>query len=488
VSHAARKVCDTVATKCQHSCSLEGNECIYREKGQPGLRPGFGKALESRLDLLENTMDDVKGSLDRVLAHIQQQPAPPTTHHPAHPSSSQPTLADAGAAWHTPQIGSSVQAQVGPTSYVAGSVSFDTPSQSALVDSDLPSAQVLTSLVDIYFDMIYAWCPLFHRSTFTNSIFEMDHRALLHGVVVVTLRFLDILELPEVEKERHLTVSREYVLHSAMDNCTLMSTQALALLAVDAIGSGTGPRTWNIMSLLATAARQLGLFKDVAPAAVEPDTPLVHNDDDYGEIDPTFVVAEERRRLIWVLCLLDRLSSVQHGQLGNIKTRAIRAGYPSMDDEWGVAVVQREYLPPPSTDFAFVRTSPNLWHHFIDLLDFVDRSNQLLLQPVNLTVAAHCQEWQSNFRRLDVNLSTWYEGLPMAIRLSQAEFSVMWTLLQATYYLWVRPHNPVPSVNANYPPAYASACTLSPPSPPRPPNMSSPPPPPASAAVKPSKP
>ncbi|KAJ0385248.1 hypothetical protein COL922a_006757 [Colletotrichum nupharicola] len=42
--------------------SYAGVVCEYKEKGQPGLRPGYGKAVEQRLSLLEDNMDNMSRS------------------------------------------------------------------------------------------------------------------------------------------------------------------------------------------------------------------------------------------------------------------------------------------------------------------------------------------------------------------------------------------------------------------------------------------
>ena len=69
----------------------------------------------------------------------------------------------------------------------------------------------------------------------------------------------------------------------------------------------------------------------------------------------------------------------------------------------------------------------------------MDRSNQLLIKPLDLTLPAHCQEWQSIFRRLDITMSTWFENLPREIRQRPATFDPMWVMLHATAQLYDRP-------------------------------------------------
>jgi hypothetical protein len=55
--------------------------------------------------------------------------------------------------------------------------------------SRLPPAPLLTKLINFYFDLVYAWCPLFHKQTFIQEMHDEGRQILLHGIVVVCFRF-----------------------------------------------------------------------------------------------------------------------------------------------------------------------------------------------------------------------------------------------------------------------------------------------------------
>ncbi|KAK6423589.1 hypothetical protein LTR95_016508 [Oleoguttula sp. CCFEE 5521] len=296
---------------------------------------------------------------------------------------------------------------------------------------------VITKLVHLFFEHVYPWFPIFHRPSFEAMMFEPGREILLHGILATSFRFW-IDAAPSIEQRKaYVKTARERILLATIDDCTLLSAQALALAAVDALGQGTGPRAWNSMSLLATAAKHLELSKSQSLEFTERSTPLVANDpDDDGEL--SIVQAEERKRLLWAICSLDRFSSVSHGQPGGIDMRNIRLPYPKSDDQWEQNSPDRWYQAPTvKTSFheADTGASYDVWHHYIDALAFVDRSNQFLIQPVNLMVSVQCQEWQSNFRRLDTSLSSWFNALPAQVREPQTMFRPAWVMLQATVYL-----------------------------------------------------
>ncbi|KAK6442376.1 hypothetical protein LTR95_001392 [Oleoguttula sp. CCFEE 5521] len=161
------------------------------------------------------------------------------------------------------------------------------------------------------------------------------------------------------------------------------------------------------MSLLATAAKHLELSKSQSLESTERSTPLVANDpDDDGEL--SIVQAEERKRSLWAICSLDRFSSVAHGQPGGIDMRNIRLPYPKSDHQWEQDSQDRWYQAP---------TMKSSFH------------------DADMGTSYDCQEWQSNFRRLDSSLTSWFSALPAQVREPQTNFSPPWVMLQATVYL-----------------------------------------------------
>lgn len=298
---------------------------------------------------------------------------------------------------------------------------------------ELPDQTVLTDLVELFFELIYPWAPLFNKAHFVSYMFSPERQLLLHGIVVLCFRFWTKPDPPLDARESFVKASRERILLQTIDVCSLVGSQALALLTIDALGQGPGPRTWNLMAMLVTAAQQQSL----ARSHVQADTrsSLVNNEEPEDDAHRSTIEAEERRRLFWTIYSLDRFSSVPHGQAGAIDSRTIKLQYPASDTEWNQASVPEWFQGASAATTSHHHQPANLWHHYIDLLTLVDRSNQLLVQPVNLTLPANCQEWQSNFRRLDMTLSTWFENLPKDIREPQVAFDPMRTLIHATFYL-----------------------------------------------------
>jgi hypothetical protein len=206
---------------------------------------------------------------------------------------------------------------------------------------------------------------------------------------------------------------------------------------MDAIGQGPGPRTWNIMAMLVTASKQMGLAKGFSPTNTETNTPLVRNEDPDDNLDLSSIEVEEKRRLFWTIYSLDRFFSVSHGQSCSIDTKSVKLPYPTKDEDWGQSVAPKWFQGTGAAKSTSSSSVTNLCQHNIDLLALLDRSNQLLIQPVNYSLPAHCQEWQSEVRRLDIAMSTWFEDLPREIREPPATFDPMWVTVHATFHLYV---------------------------------------------------
>jgi hypothetical protein len=301
----------------------------------------------------------------------------------------------------------------------------------------LPPATVMQELVELFFELVHPWMPMFCQPHFRSNMFAPERQVLLHAIVAVTFRFWRKPAPAAKERDDFVRASREQVLLRTFDACSLVSTQALALLALDSLGQGPGPRTWNAMSMLVAACRHLGLAKSPSPTTPETTSPLVRNEDDDDGAGVSYIAVEEKRRLFWTIYSLDRFSSASHGQPGGIDAKNIRLPYPASDRDWG------QYVPPewfqavvPQAKLTHVHCPSRLWHHTIDVLAMMDRANQLLIKPLDLTLPAHCQEWQSMFRRLDITMSTWFENLPREVHERPATFDPMWIMLHATFQLY----------------------------------------------------
>jgi hypothetical protein len=383
-------------------------------------------------------MEKISQSVQDILSHVQTPLATGISLQTAEPktSKSRASKAASGAQlWQTSQQLSEV-ASIISTPEIEQLPPFLSTLELQTIDSRLPAKDTLQELVELFFDLVYPWVPLFNKHSFIANLFSPGRQILLHGIVVITFRFWR-KSAPSAEMRENFTkISQEQILLNAIDACSLISTQALALLAVDAIGQGPGPRMWNMMAMLITASKQMGLAKGFSPASNETNIPLVRNEDPVDNLNLSSIEVEEKRRLFWTIYSLDHFSSVSHGQPSGIDTKSIELPYPARDEGWGQSVALEWFQGTAAVKSAHLRCHANLWHHNIDLLALLDQSNRFLIQPVNFSLPAHCQEWQSGFRRLDIAMSTWFENLPREVREQPSSFDPMWIMVHATFHLY----------------------------------------------------
>ncbi|KAG6024335.1 hypothetical protein E4U40_003328 [Claviceps sp. LM458 group G5] len=230
-----RKVrCDREQPSCGW-CARNGAVCEYKERRRPGLRAGFGKELQERMDRLEATLQCHAEMIQTALAanprpnalegirnskanlptsslptsHQEETRGETSTHlyctttseanHTSHqgdsgvlmsrtkPSSFTPTppSIELIAPQYTSSVGSMAATSrarpLQPTDAGSGTQNYyshgqtqatlQSPIVSALPDQDLPPYDLLYSLVDLYFKHINTWCPILHRKTTLDSLF-----------------------------------------------------------------------------------------------------------------------------------------------------------------------------------------------------------------------------------------------------------------------------------------------------------------------------
>ncbi|RDA94243.1 hypothetical protein CP533_0569, partial [Ophiocordyceps camponoti-saundersi (nom. inval.)] len=231
------------------------------------------------------------------------------------------------------------------------------------------------------------WCPVLDRkSTFavlfgSTSLSESD-RILLYAIVATTLRFLKDPRLSADTRAHYHAVSRHAVIMYAMENVTVASLKALVILALDELGTSEGPRGWNMLALLVQSVRHLGLCLE-SRTYLNTDTVTPNNQ---GPTPPPKTVPESwiddegRRRLCWMVYLLDRYATVATTTLD------------FMLDDGGM----RRVLPC-SYDL-FSRNVP------------VETSGGAVSKPENLGTTT--TGWRNTYRSLDAALDGWLQSLP----------------------------------------------------------------------------
>ena len=371
------ELCKTRKVKCDRGqpscgwCLRNGQICEYRERKKPGLRAGYGRELEARLDKLEGVLQTQQHVLRQLADNLpggqavggavlsptgppQRLPQAETalfmqtsnTYPSAAPiarqdSSYQPLMSlDGSQQQHANYLAQQSQPslQLAPSTSSDGYAPTNPPLESPSLnipnagqmnlsvqdaamnavsqDQDFPPYDLLYALTDLFFIHINTWCPILHRRTTLDSLFgptplEEADRILLHAIVATTLRFSQDQRLNEQSRERYHSISKQKVLLYGLENSSVKALQALVILALDIIGSSNGPPGWNLLALITRSVVQLGLAVEATSASVAPVYPSIYTLRAMVLPEPkSFIEDESRRRLFWMVYLLDRYATI----------------------------------------------------------------------------------------------------------------------------------------------------------------------------------
>ncbi|KAK4185494.1 fungal-specific transcription factor [Podospora australis] len=341
---------------------------------------------------------------------------------------------------HLPHIAAQLPAQIlapVPSQIPAGPLSsqmltpmasqMPTPLASQMVpEYELPPYDLVYSLVDLYFKHINSWCPILHRKAtfdalFPPSVTEEADKILMHAIVATTLRYSTDPRLTEENRQRYHDASKRRVILYGMENLSVKSLQALVILALDLCGTGNGPPGWNIMAIITRAVVQLGLAVESNSFSVAPSYQSIYTL--RAMILPEardFIEEESRRRLFWMVYLLDRYATVATAFEFALDDRDIDRRLPCRDDLWmrNQAVETRWFRTddnqPTANGAGSHQDADNMgpFSYYIEILGILTKVHNFLKQPVDISAPADVERWQTRYKDLDRMFSAWKFRLP----------------------------------------------------------------------------
>ncbi|WWC60752.1 uncharacterized protein I303_103328 [Kwoniella dejecticola CBS 10117] len=463
----SRKIkCDSNKPTCLN-CAKAPSECFYPPKLKPGLRPGTGLEMIKRVELLEERIETYEQRLaeqESRLAQIQQAgpSAGPSFSYDTQTPLNDPFLQSTQSNTFNPLIQTSIapsQTQLTslPTNLSNPSVQslpfatdpsptngFD-PSSLAMHTSPgvnmaspssfldphiLPSDDIVRDLLTLFFTHIHPWAPILSPSI---PEFKPPWTIVHHAIVVVTLRLSTDPRLSST-KELIKKRAKQHVLAHAVESTSISSVQALALLALDLIGSEQGPSSWGILALLTRSAVHLGLSKEEeAPswASIAPIPALSRT----VIIPPatTWHEDESRRRLFWLIFCLDRYACVATGWDFALPDSDIKRRLPCSDAVWARSdwhqsppfrsIFQRETLY-----FDLDDVSPMAY--LVEALDLLGRAHTLQSQMLEPGDSRAMNNRKDKTLALTASTKRWFANAP----LERIEPPGMRLMIQAAYY------------------------------------------------------
>ncbi|KAI9699506.1 MAG: hypothetical protein M1820_007137 [Bogoriella megaspora] len=503
--------CDRGQPSCGW-CVRNNQVCEYKERKKPGLRAGYGRELEARLDRLESILESQQSAITQLSNNaihggghalppapeqpVYKGPTIPQTPHVPRPetalflqkpstfppqpqqmdysnvfgaTSAQPNgfqqLPSVSEALRPPSISAlptprdiytpaqpsleSPTLTIPGTSPAVGNVNVVTP------DDRLPPYDLLYVLVDLYFRHINTWCPILHRRTTLDSLFggttlEEADRILLHAIVATTLRFSTDERLTPETRQRYHAHSKQKVLLYGLEHSSVKALQALVILALDLVGASNGPPGWNLLALITRSVVQLGLAVEATSASVSPNYPSIYTLRAMVLNEAKdFIEDESRRRLFWMVYILDRYATIATAFEFALDEKEIDRKLPCRDELFArnQAGETKWFKTEERTDYTMNKPE-NLgsFSYYVEIVGILSRIHLFLKKPVDIGALPDVERWQKEYRQLDSLLNSWKFGLPTEFGnssrlLNQPNNNKIvtcgWIMLHATYHTTV---------------------------------------------------
>ncbi|KAL4955384.1 hypothetical protein BDW69DRAFT_182581 [Aspergillus filifer] len=431
-------------------CVRFNTDCIYDDrKLKPGLRAGAVDALSRRIETLENMFlgqgvlwremweglypgrafpgvdnengngNGIQGQKESIKRSLLQVAA-----EAEHSRESQPAGGEDGSS--RPAKRQMTQTTIEPSNSAKGPL---TPKE--IIESDL-----MTRLVEFYFDNIHHWIPILHIHRFRQQIKSREGRGravyILYAIIAACIRFISDPVLADEEKKSTVAEKcrREVVLHS-MESFSVENLQALVIIAFDTIARGRGPSSWSVVGSTTRTVEhlQLSVEEEHLLNRNQPGERLIRRIT-FMKPSSCWQEAEERRRVFWTVFLMDRFCSVSTGWNVSLTSADVKRRLPCEGTLWqreeevrapyfGIADAAASNRPPailagsPVGSDPAERSSIGGFAYCIEATESLALvSNFFVHQPLDVRNSDEAQLWLMRFKELDLRLVQWKLFLP----------------------------------------------------------------------------
>ncbi|KAF9957600.1 hypothetical protein BGZ72_001639 [Mortierella alpina] len=295
---------------------------------------------------------------------------------------------------------------------------------------DLPSPEVMTKLLNLYFSYVHPFAPVFVWSKFLKRLQTRDYSPsflfLLNSIFALASRFSDDPSLrtdptkPETVGVRFVEKAKA-ILDTIYDSPDMYCVGALVLLSYQQMGTGGGYRAWMFIGISIRMAQHLGLNRDCMK--LNPHMPALDR--------------EERNRIWWTCFVADRIVSATFGRPQGINEHDVDATYPEGIDEENI---QLEYRLEGANSI-LTGPSPHSEKNFVymaSLTRIMGRVMVSLYSPLSRATSMSSSSMTDSapLEQLDKELTDWLLTLPphLQFRSVQQEPGTFVCTLHMTFY------------------------------------------------------
>ena len=328
-------------------------------------------------------------------------------------------------------------------------------SMPATVQQEFPDHDLCYQLVDLFFKHVNVWCPILHRRSTMDLLFgttalQEEDKVLLHAIIATTLRFSTDRRLSEAARQTQHKISRERVQLFGMEHSSVKALQALVIVTLDLVGESNGPPGWNMLALIARQVVQLGLSVESSSLSIAPIYPSIYTLRAMILPEPRdFIEEETRRRLFWVIYLLDRYATISTAFEFALDEKEIDRRLPCREDLLNNNQhVQTRWFRSGNRVEISEDKPENLgsYSYYIEVVGIMSKIHQFLKDPVDISALSDVERWQKRYRELDSELQSIKYRLPHEYGDMSRIYdrgpkhklvNCSWVMLHATYHTYV---------------------------------------------------
>ncbi|CDK28642.1 unnamed protein product [Kuraishia capsulata CBS 1993] len=459
-----RKVkCDGIRPLCSY-CVKNKMECVYSPMKRPGLKRGYGKEFNERLESVENACtrveDDIGSVKSDVVALFERMVRLEASNRPGGGTTGQQTVqpnrhgGNSGSFSQFDQSGQGVPLQLGQQTAETMPINQQTPlTQSSPLESmpEFPNLPPITRLVAIYFEKVHPAFPILHKDSILHKIQEDKDCVIKYAIILVTLKYVDS-QLQKSDSTAYFALCKEKIVLRCISMVTLEQLQAMTLLAYQSFGSLNNPETWSFISLISSAVTHLGLTKETnnsqhmqflenkvrrpsiatSSEQASPNSPpntvtpgsqstssrkrksLSTNPAKFLRKPDNWVEEESRRRLFWGIYILDVFSAISNSFSLKIPGDEITCMLPVKHSLWYWQTSSKgsPSLTPEGENFYDTEELYDSFAYYVELLHVLGEIHLFLRKQVDIFDSTEVYSFQKNFLNLYNRLLKWKSTIP----------------------------------------------------------------------------